>query len=248
MRTIARAGLIGVLAWTASGQPTGDAPAFEVASIKPAQSTDRGFSVSVSGSRLTITKTDLSFLIRYAYDLRSLQLIVGGPGWVRSEQYDVIGKAEGDAKRSAEQFRPMLQALLADRFKLAIHREMREIPVYVLVVGKNGPKMVAVNGADPGPMSSSMTPGHLNAPKLSMARLAGLLGGMPELQNLVFDETGLTGIYTFTLEWSPDDGRSTSSGPSIFTAVQEQLGLKLEAVKRPVEHLVIDHAERPSEN
>lgn len=246
MRMIA--GLIGVVAWTAWGQPARDAPAFEVASIKPTQPTDRGFSVTLSGSRLTITKTDLSFLIRFAYDVPRLQLIVGGPPWVRSEQYDVIGKAEGDANRSADQFRPLLQALLADRFKLAIHREMREIPVYVLVVGKKGPKMTAVNGADTGPMSSRMTPGHLSAPKLSMARLAGLLGGMPELDNLVLDETGLTGAYTFNLEWSPENGRAPSSGPSIFPALEEQLGLKLESVKRPVEHFVIDHAQKPSEN
>jgi uncharacterized protein (TIGR03435 family) len=72
--------------------------------------------------------------------------------------------------------------------------------------------------------------------------------GLPELRNLVFDETGLTGAYTFSLEWSPDDGRAPSGGPSLFTALQEQLGLKLESVKRPVEHLVIDHAEKPSEN
>jgi uncharacterized protein (TIGR03435 family) len=247
MRMIACAGLIGVLAWTAWGQPASDAPAFEVASIKPTQSTDRGISISLSGSRLTITKAQLLYLILYAYDIRGSQL-VGGPSWVRSDEYDVIGKAEGEASRSADQFRPMLQTLLADRFKLAIHREMREIPVYVLVVGKNGPKMTAVNGADTGPMSFRMTPGHLRAPKESMARLAGLLGGMPELRNLVFDETGLTGAYTFTLEWSPDDGRPPSDAPSLFTALQEQLGLKLESVKRPVEHLVIDHAEKPSEN
>lgn len=241
------AGLFGVLAWTALGQPARDAPAFEVASIKPTPSADRDGSRSLSGSRLTITKTELIYLISYAYNIRGAQ-VVGGPGWVRSEQYDVIGKAEGEATRSVEQFRPMLQALLADRFKLAMHREMRELPVYVLALGKNGPKMVAVDGADPGPMSSSGTPGHLSAPKLSMARLAGFLTGMPELRNLVLDETGLTGTYTFNLEWSPENGRAPSGGPSLFTALQEQLGLKVESGKRPVEHLVIDHVEKPSEN
>jgi uncharacterized protein (TIGR03435 family) len=131
----------------------------------------------------------------------------------------------------------MLQTLLAERFKLAMHSETRELPVYALVVGKSGPKIQEVTEGI-GTMTTGR--GRLNC-RLPIAAFARYLS--PTLGRTVLDRTGLTGAFEIKLEWAPDD---ESSGPSIFAAVQEQLGLKLESAKGPVEILVIEHAEKPA--
>jgi uncharacterized protein (TIGR03435 family) len=196
---------------------------------------------------------DLGLMIAFGYNIRGNR-VLGGPNWLRTEKYDVIAKSEGEGSPSTDQFRFMLQRLLADRFKLAVHRETREASAYALVVGKSGPKLREVN--DSSPIRFRGSGGSLIAQKLSMARLAENL--TTELRNfavVVVDETGLTGDYAFSLEWDQyelQDGnpanRPASTKPSLFTAVQEQLGLKLESVKRPVEYLIIDYAEKPSAN
>jgi uncharacterized protein (TIGR03435 family) len=236
----------------AFGQSTESRRAFEVASVRPtSHSTDRGPSFSVSGNRLTITKANLGFLIVYAYGTSGVRP-VGGPSWTWSDrdEYDVEGIAE-EAKRSPADLKLMLQALLADRFKLAVHRETRVIPVFVLTVARGGPKLGEAQPADDQPdRAFRMVRGHITAQKTSMARLADLLH-MPESGMQVLDETRLAGLYAFTLDWNPDDlqhRRADDSRPSLFTALEEQLGLKLESVKRPIEHLVIDYAEKPAEN
>jgi uncharacterized protein (TIGR03435 family) len=159
-----------------------------------------------------------------------------------------------------------LRTLLADRFKLAMHRETREIPVYALAVAKGGPK---IKPEDPGGENMSSSRGHLTAKTASMATFADFLAGpYVSLGRPVVDKTGLSGVYSYTLDWTPEssnssgrapertEGRKTASAepardqwPSIFTAVQEQLGLRLDARKEPLDLLVIDHAEKvPTEN
>jgi len=153
----------------------------------------------------------------------------------------------------------MVQQLLADRFKLAVHRETKELPAYALVVAKSGPKLTATKDTGGGKGTSSGD-GHLTATGLTMARLAQTLTQIlsRELGRVVIDKTGIVGEYDLSLTWTPDDRSAAAAntskdtpdlpGPSIFTALQEQLGLKLESTKAPVETLVIDHIEEPSAN
>ena len=148
----------------------------------------------------------------------------------------------------------MLQALLAERFQMRVLRETKELPVYALVVGKSGPQLHEAEGAGNG---MRIGRGRVTTQAISMEPFAKNLGKL--LGRTVVDRTGLEGKFAFTLEWTPDPGQpmgllgpspasADDSGPSIFTALQEQLGLKLEPQKGPVEILVIDHVEKPSEN
>ncbi len=143
----------------------------------------------------------------------------------------------------------MLQALLAERFKLTLHRETKELPMYVLVVAKNGPKFKTTESETGISSNSSRTHWHVTA-KGTMRRFAEFLS--EEAGRPVVDQTGLSGSYELTLDWTPDDApaaNDSAAGPSLFTALQEQLGLKLDATKGPVEILVIDRANRtPTEN
>jgi uncharacterized protein (TIGR03435 family) len=223
---------------------------FEVASIKlhPGVVTMSGG--GVRGATFSETAVTLRDLIQSAYDLR-IDQISGGPSWMESERYDIAAKAEGEAPIAKEQLPKMLQALLAERFKLKVHRETRETPVYELVVGKSGPKLKEASanakeggftrGSNTGAMHSEISKGTMD----QLARQISLTAGRP-----VIDKTGLTGYYAYTLDWAsanrPPDADSDT--PSMFTAVQEQLGLKLESTKAPVEVLVVDRAEKPSEN
>ncbi len=223
------------------GQATVQTPAFEVASIRPSDPGDVGNQAfSSPGGRFTAINDTLKSLIRFAYGLQDYQ-VSGASGWMDSAAYDIKAKAEND---TVSDFRPLLQALLADRFQLKFHRETKELPIYALMVGKTGPRLHAVNGAGPG---VGMRKGRFNGRGADMPTLASVLSG--QLGRLVLDRTGVSGFYDFTLTFEPDDSRTAdTAGPSLFTALQEQLGLKLESQKGPVETLVIDHAEKPSAN
>jgi uncharacterized protein (TIGR03435 family) len=212
-------------------------------------------------------------LIRQAYgmmnslDDKFLQV----PDWARSDRFDIQAKVDPSdiaelPKLDATQRSLMLQSLLADRFKLVTRHEVREQPVYALVIAKNGLKFTKSKSDDtnPGgieeghgnkrPDAIHMSRGHLTAQSISMSNLEVMLTQITG--RTVLDKTGLKGNYDVTLNWAPDDGQPTllngvpqeETRPSIFTALQEQLGLKLESQKAPVEVLVIDHVERPSEN
>jgi uncharacterized protein (TIGR03435 family) len=232
--------------------------AFEAASIKPNVSGSGGSSTHSSNGLLRITNQTLRSMIGYAYNVRDFQ-ISGGPGWIASERYDVTAKPETGAHD--QQMKQMLQTLLAERFQLQFHREIREGPIYVLLVGKDGPKLHPAKAsdesgiqsgrdADTGRWTLRTTGGD------SMERLAASLAA--RLERPVVDKTGLTGKFDFELSWIPDLTASTAgaangalpeaSGPSIFTAVQEQLGLHLESQRGPVEILIIDHAVKAAEN
>ena len=268
--------------------PTGQ-PQFEVASIKlnPDCANFRGGRVPFSPGRITMECTTLQNLIQAAYvgfangtlNQEEIQ-ITGAPGWMQSDRYDLAAKAEG-AARVEQMMGPMLRALLEDRFKLKIHRETKETPIYSLMVAKGGLKIERPKEACapidlnhlPGPpepgkprpnycgnMSIRMTPqgATMETHGATMTEFAQRISGM--LDRKVIDKTGIAGQFDFHLEFAPDEttrgysGRGAApdaagpEGPSIFTALQEKFGLKLSPDKGPVDFLVIDHVEKPSEN
>ena len=231
---------------------------FEVASVKRRQPGSSRTGVGTDPGRLTIRNATLKFCIGWAYGFKDYQ--ISGPGWLDSEHFDIVAKPERGALE--DRLRLMLQALLMDRFKLALHRETKELPVYALTLINEGAKIHAVK-AD-GKSRTGGGRGHLTGQKISMPELADLLTlvGQRELGRPVIDKTGLTGVFDIALSWTPENPRpaggndpearaTTENAPSpdIFRALQQQLGLRLESHKGPVEILVIDHAERvPTEN
>jgi uncharacterized protein (TIGR03435 family) len=208
---------------------------------------------SISGPKVTIEAYGLTGLIMDAYHLNGRYQISGGPDWMDSdsERFDIVANAPGEGTPTGNDVRLMLQTLLTDRFQLKVHREMKERPVYALVVAKNGPKLKQSAPDE----ESSMTVGgnrtfHVTMAKATMEQFAIQLSNSG-LDRPVLDKTGLAGHYDITLNWTPEFAGPPaldSNGVNVFTAVQEQLGLKLEPQKAPVELLVIDHAEKPSEN
>jgi uncharacterized protein (TIGR03435 family) len=234
----------------------------EVASVKPSRGGATDSNLDSVRGRLTGTNITVRELIRLAYGVKDYQ-IERAPGWVDSERYDIaaksvrgtaVGAAASSKSASLEEERAVVRELLADRFQLATHHETKQARVYLLLVGKNGPKLTAHNdGSGAGTRKGC---GHLAGKRLTMDTIAAALSR--ELETPVFDRTGLPGKYDFQLEWTPDSGpcRAAADGggadpaglPSFFAALQQQLGLRLEAAKGPVEVLVVDRVERPSEN
>ena len=227
-------------------------PAFEVASVKPSDPASQ-ISIRRSGDRLTTSNASLEMLITWAYDIRDDRLF-GKPKWLDSVRYDIAAKA-GESLGPGRLQR-MMQSLLAARFQLVIHRETRQLPMYAMVVDKNGAKVHLTEAhGDPGQNPFNMTDrGRLTGTQVTAAMLANVLSN--QLGRTVQDQTGLQGVFDFKLEWEPDtDAQSTNvdgslapstdarSGPSVLTAIQEQLGFKLEPRKGPVEVIVIDHIE-----
>jgi uncharacterized protein (TIGR03435 family) len=245
--------LFGVQAQTPPSAPL----AFEVASIKPSAPDVAGMYMRPQPGGLRLEGATLKNLIEYAYGVRGFA-ISGGPAWVNSDRFDVDARV-GGSPSEPQQVRERLKTLLGERFKLAVHTESKEQNVYYLVVGKSGPKFHEAK-PDSGQMirrqGASIT-GEGVGVGLLVLNLANAL------EVPVLDKTGLTGRYDFKLEWSLDAGRQSGSvtgmgggdvrapepsGPSLFAALQEQLGLRLEAERAPAETLVIDHVDRPSAN
>jgi len=257
-------------------QTAGKLPFFEVVSIKPERSGNGSLSFTFHADRFMAKNITVKRLIALAYEIPAKDQIYGGPGWVDSETYHIDAKiddslAEKLAKLPSdqqwEQIRLMLQAALVDRFQLTVSHESKELSVFALVVAKNGPKLTQ---SDPKRAPSDETRGasmpergRFIASQQSVASLLGLLsrelGG-----RIVLDQTGLKGEYDFTLNWTPvsppemgtgEAGQTSgatlvpeTSGVSIFAALEDQLGLKLESRKAPVDVLVIGHVEKPSGN
>jgi uncharacterized protein (TIGR03435 family) len=234
-------------------------PAFEVASIKPAKPGDKSiFEVTPAGNLAWLMP--LGQAIRIAYNVKPPSQIYGAPGWVDTEEYRIAAKSPDGSRLinlknlpAETEFLERVQSLLADRFHLVVHHENRDMPVYTLVVAKNGPKLKAADPAQTFRLRRAGRGSIFNEGPAKIGLLVSLLAN--NLDRPVFDETGLTGTYSFDLKWTPDapagapaQPSADPTGPSLFTALQEQLGLRLQAARRPVEVLVIDHAERPTEN
>ncbi len=265
-------------------------PSFEVASIKPNKTGDGRIGIGIQpGGRFIATNVPLRELIRFAYQVQPFQ-IVGGPGWLNSDRFDINAKAEGDIVPSPigaggppGPLQLMMRSLLAERFKLAAHNETREMPIYNLVLarpdGKLGEKMqpsttdcAALNAAarrgGPPPFAPAgpgqrpqcgirLGPGSLAAGGVPMFTFANAIS--PLLQRVVTDKTGLSGNFDFDLQWTPDQLPQGApppgapplppvdpNGPTIFTALQEQLGLKLDSARGQVDVVVIDSVEPPT--
>lgn len=248
----------------------GPPPSFEVATIRPSR-VDGGLeNYQVSNVRLHVENAPLTALIRFAFDIRSDDQLPKEPSWIASKKFDIDAKvddADVEAMRKMPsdkklgQYRLMMQALLKERFQLRISTHSKELPVYALVVAKGGPKLAPTitaqaAAAEQTPTLAGGSRGALQAESVSMKLFAQWLSGRGDLGNrVVIDATGLTGTYDFTLNWTPENLRNTEptgavdlSGLSIVTALQEQLGLKLESRKAPVEVLEIDHVEPPTPN
>jgi uncharacterized protein (TIGR03435 family) len=230
-----------------------DHPEFEVATVKRSPPPE-GDSININlgtvrNGKVTFANASLSDCLKFAFDLVS-DAQISSPDWVKSREvrFDIV--AQPPAGTPADQLPGMLQALLADRLKLQVHREQKDLSFLALVQGKTAPKF-PVSTAPPTTLTGTQYGGRIASSRISMPRLALLLSRFE--RQTILDRTGLDGFYELKLDWSPDDGRAAAAtdnpGPSLYTAVQEQLGLKLEARKGPVEIIVVDNAEKvPADN
>jgi uncharacterized protein (TIGR03435 family) len=237
----------------AQPQAAGAPPAtFEVASIKPNTSGGPGAGMRWSKSEVRMENYSLKQLIEAAYKVKDYSF--AGPPWLDSQRFDIVAKLPAGA--NAARFPAMMQTLLRERFKLAIHRESRVMTALALVVDKNG---LRIKPVEPGEGVTTVGPTIVKASNVSMTQLADLLSSA--IDRPVKDLTQLPGVYDIDLKWTPDDAppveaagggdRQSPTGrapaTSVFSAVQE-IGLKLQTRKLPIEVLVVDHAEKPSEN
>lgn len=234
---------------------------YEVVSIKPYKDTGAGFSMWWNSTKdgFSAKGVDLATLIRDAYDIVMEDQLTGLPPWAKSDRYSLDAKMDEETAAAFDKLPrdqkdriedAMLQATLADRFQLKLHKETRELPIYNLVVAKGGLKIQPTpEGKN---MGYSVGMGKLNGNGIELDNLAYSLSG--QVGRLIVNNTGLDGKYTIDLKWQPDSmGAGTAESnaeplPDLFTALEEQLGLKLEPAKAPVDVYIVDHVEKPSEN
>jgi uncharacterized protein (TIGR03435 family) len=214
---------------------------FDVASVKINKSGVFASSLERSGGQLALRNASLRECIELAYGILDKHYALSGPSWLDSNRYDIVAKASATTPR--EQLLLMLRRLLADRFDLKIHREKRSVRVYTLVVARGGPKIKATSGVE---SNFTFGAGHVTASEISMAEFADRLAGpVFQLGIPVIDSTGLPGTFDFSLDWSSGDAVVEAiARPSLFTAIEEQLGLKLRPAKRMIDIWVVDHVER----
>jgi uncharacterized protein (TIGR03435 family) len=229
-----------ILAAPAAGQTR---PQLVVASVKPHPGTDLDTNIGPFPAGFKATGAPLQLLIQVAYRLKDYQ-IAAGPSWTREDRFDIEARAPEGMKFTPDQRNLMLQALLADRFALRVHLEKRELPALALTVTRNGAKMTPASGNHPDEPQLTLGRGFLKATGITAEGLADALSMNSDRQ--IVDKTGLSGKYDVTLKWSPDI--RDPAGVPLVTALQEQLGLRLESMKAPVDVLVIDSAEKPSAN
>lgn len=236
-------------------------PSFEVATIKPSQPDRPGKMFGVRGSHFNTINTTLLDLITFAYGVQQKQ-VVGAPDWVGSEKWDIEAQPDVPGAPNPKQLKTMVQKLLTDRFQLKFHQEKKELPAYVLSVAKDGSKMTKSDSdqALPGLFFSNMKPVTLTVRNAVMTDFTQLLQSAV-LDRPVVDQTGLSGRWNFLLKWTADESQFGGMGvkvpapddaadapPPLFTAIQEQIGLKLDAGKAQVEVLAVDKVEKPSAN
>jgi uncharacterized protein (TIGR03435 family) len=222
-------------------------PEFEVVSVRPNQTGSPNSSSRVTGNRYTATNVSLMSLLRVGYTLQEFQ-IVGPPSWAGVDRFDIVATLPEGA--NPNDWPLMVQSLLRDRFTLRAHREQRQAPVYLMTVMKNGHKLIAADPAKcrnpSGSCDFNGSPTSVSGRSVTTAQLATRLSR--SIGITVVDKTGLTSLYDIDLEWPLEDqftGRGASASPTIFPAIQEQLGLRLESGRDLVDVLVVDSAERP---
>jgi uncharacterized protein (TIGR03435 family) len=249
-----------MLAQTPNPRPKFDA--FEVATVKPADFESRsGRYIKMDGANRFVEKNyTLKLLIAAAYDLNP-RTIFGGPSWVDSDHYDILAVTPGEVQPTHDEQMTMLRSLLTDRFKLTFHREPKVFSIYELQVAKSGPKLKASTALPDAPAvvgPAVVYPERVVLPgrNATMGNLVSLLQ-RAILDRPVLDKTGLSGRYDFDLEWAPDETQfggglppasAAATSPPLFEAIQQQLGLRLEATRGPVQALVVEQAERPTAN
>jgi uncharacterized protein (TIGR03435 family) len=239
-------------------------PTFEVVSVKENNSGSNAVNIHRTPDGVHMENIDLALLIRFSWQLNFDGQMINLPSWTKDARYDIDARVApedvaGFKALSQAQEWQMVQSILADRFKLAVHHEDQQMPVYNLVLAKNGPKAPAVRPADTakdGGQSMSTGDDHISMHNDTMTAFAGAL--TRAAHRTVLDKTALAGKFDVDLKYTPDNPdpamakddatRANSEAPTLFTAVQEQLGLKLESGKGPVPCIVIDHLEKPSEN
>jgi uncharacterized protein (TIGR03435 family) len=255
-----------LMPWIGLAQtPSTAMPGFEVATIRPSSPDAQGSNLNFGENRVTASNMQLRFLLQYAYGLNtgSNDQIVGAPAWIDSLRFDIDAKEDEEsavkiggmaaAERMAT-LRQMLQGLLIERFQLKAHHETRQLPVLALTVAKGGAKLTPVGAVAPDGWTGLHNPrrGETEGRDVPVQMLVETLSSKPEIGGrLVVDATGLQGKYNFKLDWTPEGTKARDAdagGPSLFAALQEQLGLKLESRKAPVDCLVIDHLVQPSGN
>lgn len=255
--------LCGTISYTAQGQDAGKPvpakamakeadPDWEVATVKASDPNDtRGQHISMQGQQVMLMGTTVEQFLLLGYGVQKSQL-AGEPEWVKTTRWDVNGVSDVEGQPSLRQLQGMIRKILAERFGLQLHHEQREMAVFALTVAKGGPKMIASTG-DPNGWMEQQNWGtrdlHVEALKnASMADLALIL--QFHVDRPVVDQTGLKGRYDFKLRWTLDDAQTAApdAPPELFTALQEQIGLKLERVRSSADVLVIDKVERPGAN
>jgi uncharacterized protein (TIGR03435 family) len=236
-----------------------ETPRFEVAAIKPSKPDDEGQHYSTTNARFSMENYTLRRLILVAYGLKSESQITGGPDWMDKPAFDIVAKIDeteaariSNLKRNErlKEFGLLLQSLLADSFHLQVHQVERVMPVFALVVANSGAKLARSPTTHQRQNFSSMRSGHLEAKSTSMDAFAEHLTRMPEAgEKVVLNRTGLEGDYDFKLDWAPDYGSGVppdAASPGLLTALQEQLGLKLESQKGSIKVIVVDSAAKPT--
>lgn len=253
-----------ILAQSTSSNPPAAHPkfdTFEVATIKPMEPDAKsGRYITMQGNNRFVEKAyTLKLLIAAAYDLNP-RTISGGPSWIESDHYDIVAVTPGEVRPSRQEQMTMLRSLLTDRFKLTFHREPKEFSIYQLEISKSGSKLkeTAVPNDPP-----TVGPGVVYPQRIVMPARNATMGDFASLlqrailDRPVVDKTGLSGRYDFDLEWAPDETQFGGDGPTapadtpsppLFSAIQQQLGLRLIATRGPVDALIVDKAERPSAN
>lgn len=236
-------------------------PKFEVITVKPSDPSRPGKLFTIRGRQIMTINTTMNDLVTFAYGLHVKQL-VNAPDWFATDKFDLTGVPDTEGRPNAEQFRMLIQSALTDRFKLTFHHDQKELSVYALTVAKGGPKMTVTIHQPNDPRNFLFRGlGQLMVTNSTMKDFCnGMQGAV--MDRPVVDHTGLTERYDFNLNWTPDDSQFASFGPrpptqpkddpnappSLYTAIQEQLGLKLEATKATADVFVIDHVEKPAAN
>lgn len=235
-------------------------PTFEVAVIKPSMPGVPGKGFRVQNRRFTTINTSVSDLIQFAYGIHPRQ-VTNAPDWISVDKFDITAQPDGEGQPNDRQWKLMVQKLLKDRFKLTFHNDKKELAVYSLTVTKTGQKLTPSTGDPNGlPGLGFGQLGRFQARNATMQDFSKTMQSTA-LDRPVIDHTGITGRYDFTLNWTPDEFQfpdlkvpgappipSNTDGPDLFTAIQQQLGLKLESTKEPADVIVVDHVEKPSEN